>query len=338
MQKEAYPFVSVIIPILNEEEYVETCITSIMLGYPTDRMEVLIVDGGSRDESVAIVKRLMDSYPQIRLFRNEKRIQSAAMNIGLRELDSLSELVIRADAHAVYPQDYIRQLVTTLRDKEADSVVVAMETIGVRCMQRGVAYAQNSAIGTGFSAHRWGGSSSGWVDHGHHACFTRGILEKVGGYDEEFTHNEDAELDYRIIQAGGRIFLNAELRLKYYPRSRLRDLVRQYFLYGKGRCMTIMKHRIPSRLRQKLPPLWVIAEAHLIVLGVIHPIFFVPIICYFASVVLYAFYVSFARKDVCALAAIPALIVMHNAWGTGYLTQYILELYPRRKLPKLEKT
>ncbi len=78
-------------------------------------------------------------------------------------------------------------------------------------------------------------------------------FEVVGGYDETFSHNEDAELDYRLRKAGFRIWMTDKTRMIYYPRASVGSLFLQYLGYGRGRAKNILKHgHLPSP-RQMLP-------------------------------------------------------------------------------------
>jgi succinoglycan biosynthesis protein ExoA len=163
-------------------------------------------------------------------------------------------LLVRADAHAGYGADFVATCVAALRRHGATAVVVPMRTIGASGLQRAIAAVQNSRLGNGGSAHRIGGRS-GFVDHGHHAAFDRAFFQRIGGYDETFAHNEDAEFDERARRNGGRIWMCADATIDYFPRSRLRPLARQYFKHGAGRARTLLKHRLRPRPRQMAAPM-----------------------------------------------------------------------------------
>ena len=108
------PFVSLIIPTLNEEEYLEQTILSLLSNdYPSNKFELLIVDGLSKDNTVAITQGLAKKFPNIRLMSNSKIYQSAALNIGIKE--SKGNFIIRADAHAIYDKNYIRSTINILQ-------------------------------------------------------------------------------------------------------------------------------------------------------------------------------------------------------------------------------
>src|SRR5262249_8906559 len=153
--------------------------------------EIIVVDGGSKDSTLRIVARMAARQPMIRLLHNPKRIQSAAMNLGAASASLRSAVVMRADAHAEYPPGFVSTCLHDLKESCATSVVVPMIATGRSCLQRAIAAAQNSWIGNGGSPHR-SGKQSGFVAHGHHALFDRRFFQELGGYDESFTHNEDA--------------------------------------------------------------------------------------------------------------------------------------------------
>jgi hypothetical protein len=120
-------------------------------------------------------------------------------------------------------------------------------------MQRAMAAVPNSRLGNGGAAHRVGGKS-GFVDHGHHAAFDRAFFQLIGGYEETFSHNEDAEHDERARLAPGRIWMCAEATIDYFPHARLWPLARRYFQSGAGRACTVLKHRMRIRPRQVAAP------------------------------------------------------------------------------------
>src|SRR3989442_8114447 len=113
--------VSVIVPCRNEERYIARCLDSIMAtDYPSDRLEVLVVDGQSEDRTRAILAEYVARYPIIRVLDNPGRIQPIALNVGIRA--AAGEILMRMDAHALYPKNYISDLVAALQTSGADNV------------------------------------------------------------------------------------------------------------------------------------------------------------------------------------------------------------------------
>lgn len=96
---------SVICPVYNEIKYIDACIQSILLqDYTKENVEILFVDGMSTDGTRDSINEYARSYPFIRLVDNPKRIVPIAMNIGIRA--SKGDIIIRLDAHALYPTNY----------------------------------------------------------------------------------------------------------------------------------------------------------------------------------------------------------------------------------------
>ena len=311
------PFFSVLVPALNEVHHVERCLESLLAQMSPEDGEVLLIDGGSTDGTLAIVERLVGLHPALRLVPNPGRLQSFGCNLGVRLADPRSSVIIRADAHAFYPPDFLALCLAALRANNATSVVVPMRTRGEASAQRGIAAAQNSVLGNGGSRHRRSGAS-GYVDHGHHAAFNRHFYEALGGYDATFTHNEDAELDIRATAAGGRIWLCSEAAIEYFPRSSLTGLAKQYFRHGAGRARTILKHRLRPRPRQLLP-VAILGSGILAVGGLCQPLLAAPFLTYVGICVAWSGWLAIHRRDGALLAAGPALLVMHLAWGTGFV-------------------
>ncbi|MET0410615.1 MAG: glycosyltransferase family 2 protein, partial [Polyangiaceae bacterium] len=245
----------IVVPTLNEVAHLEGVVTSLLDGLsPATSARLAIVDGGSSDGTVALARRLAEAHPPVTLLHNPRRIQSVALNLAVRQLGADAEVLIRCDAHAEYPPGFCERLLATLERTNADAVVVPLDSQGERGLERVVAWVSNSAVGTGGAAHR-AGKVSGFVDHGHHAAFRMDVFRRSGGYDESFTHNEDAELDCRQRALGARVFLDAEIRVIYRPRASLASLCRQYFKYGAGRSRTVRRHPGSMRVRQIALPI-----------------------------------------------------------------------------------
>ena len=315
------PFVTIAMPALNEERYIAPAILS--LSRIADRFdyEILVLDGGSTDRTRQIVEVFARADPRIRLIPNERRIQSAAVNLAAAVADPRSRYLVRADCHADYPEGFVEQCIDALERNDATSVVVPMKTVGATCFQKAVATAQNSRLGNGGSAHRMAGGSQ-FVDHGHHAAFRRDAFLAAGGYDETFTHNEDAELDVRLRRAGGRIWLEADAAISYFPRATLPALARQYFAHGKGRAKTIRKHGMRPKLRQLLP-LAAVGLALLSLLGAVFTPYLLAVpVAYISAALVAGALLAVRQTSPCSVASGLAALVMHTAWAFGFVSTF----------------
>ena len=314
---EPLPRFSVVMPVLNEERYIARALSSLLGEVERLDGEILVLDGGSRDATRAIVAGLAAAHPLIRLVDNPGRLQSAACNLAAELACSRSGIMLRADAHAAYPSGFVTTAIRALLDTGATSVVVPMRTVGKAPLQRAIAAAQNSRLGNGGSSHRRAGASR-FVDHGHHAAFDLAFFRSLGGYDRDFTHNEDAELDVRATRAGGRIWLCTEAAIDYFPRDSLRQLARQYLRHGRGRARTIAKHRLRLKLRQGLP-LVLLAATAVAVLAPLSPWLAVPAAGYLLACLCWGAVEAVRRADTALLLMGPAAVVMHLSWATGFL-------------------
>ena len=312
----------IVVPTLNEARHIGDLLEILLVEAEALDGQIVVADGGSTDGTTDIVAERALTAERLVLIHNPQRIQSAALNLAVSQFGDGFDYVIRIDAHGAYPGDYCRKLVDEAQERGVDSVVVPMTTVGVAPFQRAVATAQNSAIGTGGSAHRTG-KQSGPVDHGHHALMRVDAFRAVGGYDPTFRFNEDAELDYRLRQAGSVIWLTDRTGMTYYPRSTAMGLFRQYFGYGGGRARNIFKHRARPRLRQ-LAPLAILPVVLLAALSIWHWGFLVPLALWGIGCI--ALGVHAAQKHapeyampmwLSPLVGLAAMI-MHLAWSSGF--------------------
>jgi succinoglycan biosynthesis protein ExoA len=322
MQQTTLPFVTIVVPVLNEERYIEACLTS-LLAQGNDwadgsSYELLVMDGGSADRTRDIVAGMQSANTSIRWVDNPKRLQSAAMNLAARIASPRSTVLLRADAHAIYPPGFLAACVNELMQTGSSSVVVPMTTVGEAGFQRAVAATQNSLLGNGGSAHRRTGQS-GPVDHGHHAAFDRNFFLTIGGYDETFSHNEDAEYDYRVRLAGGRVWMCSDAPVTYFPRRDPWGLARQYFSHGAGRARTLLSHHIRPRLRQLLPLVILAGCLGGLLLTAVDPRFAIVPLAYGLGCTAYAVGTSVRRRDSWLLAMGPAAMIMHLSWASGFI-------------------
>ena len=322
----------IVIPCLNEAPLIASVIARVLEDDGLVDPLVLVADGGSKDGSREIVARIAAHDPRVRLMPNPGRLQSAGLNLAARAMGEGRPWLVRVDAHADYPKNYASALIAEARRTGATSVVVAVDTKGEAGFQKAVAAAQNSKLGTGGSAHRSEGAGQ-WVDHGHHALFSREAFQAIGGYDESFSHNEDAELDLRLTQDGGRIWLTDKVRIGYHPRSTPGALARQYFSYGKGRARTVLKHFTPLKVRQALPLAVAPAIASLIAAPLFWPLA-IPAMVWALAALTYGALLGVKRRDgAILLLAGPAAMIMHACWSAGFWMQLIRSALDARRGP-----
>jgi succinoglycan biosynthesis protein ExoA len=314
--------VLIVIPSLNEEAHIESVVAALQADRRGSEALLVVSDGGSSDQTIAIVERIASTDPRIRVLTTVKRLStSASVNRAVERFGQGRTWLVRLDAHAGYPKDFVSRLVAKAIETGASSVVTPMYTIGETCFQRAAAAAQNSFLGTGGSAHRLL-NRGGWVEHGHHALFNLEQFRKLGGYDDEMRFNEDAEFDRRLIQSGGRIWLADDPVITYFPRSNTISLFRQYVKHGRGRAHTFARHGGRKRIRHFILP----SIAPIMILGFLGPLYWPlvgPALVWLFACLSYGLALGIRQKDICAAGAGYAAIVMQLAWSLGHWWEMI---------------
>lgn len=319
---ERCPFVTVIMPIRNEVAYIARSLGAVLAqDYPPERMEVLVVDGMSDDGTREVISSLQVRNPRfaIRILDNPARIVPTALNLGLRH--ARGEVVIRVDGHCEIAPDYVRRCVEALQETGADSVGGVWATVGETFTARAVALAQSAWFGVGGVAFRVGRRTPGYVDTVPFGAYRREVFDRIGGFDEELVRNQDDEFNFRLTQAGGKIWLDPSIRSIYYSRASLRGLWRQYFQYGLYKVRVIQKRRgIPS-WRHLVPAVFVLGLVGSLFLALVtrQPLWALGVAGPYAGANVAASLWT-ARHDPWALPFLPlAFATLHLAYGLGFL-------------------
>lgn len=324
--------ISIICPIYNEAKYIARCIDSILAqDYPKDDMEVILVDGMSTDGTREIVAGYAAQYPFIRLVDNPKRIVAPAMNIGIRA--SKGGIIIRLDAHAIFPTNYLSELVKNLKELKAENVGGVCRTLPVNDTPVCVAIANvlSSNFGMGNSYFRVGATEVMEVDTVPFGCFHRELFDRIGYFDEELIRNQDDEFNGRIIKNGGKIYLLPQLVIDYYARDKVNKVYKMFYQYGLFKPLVNKKLGSPATMRQFFPFVFVLGLLLGPFMGFISKWFLVA----YAAVILLYFCLAtcFSLKD----SRNPKLIllqdwtyfVVHFAYGWGYLRGLMKLLFKR---------
>lgn len=261
------PFISVILPVRNEERFITACVASIFAqDYPQEQMEVIFVDGCSEDRTVELLHEMQKAHPQIVVLHNPNRTVPYAMNIGIEK--SRGEVIVRLDAHAEYPPDYIRLSVETLLTRECDNAGGVFETRGRGFMGEAIAEMLKTPLGVGNATYRLT-QEDGYVDTVPFGCFRRELFERIGGFDERMTRNQDNELNFRIRKNGGKIYLNHNIRVLYYCRDTMRGIMKMGYMNGKWNVITMTLVPGSMGVRHFVPLAFVLSTIVLLLLTLV---------------------------------------------------------------------
>lgn len=256
LEGASLPFVSVVIPVRNEHKYIRACLDSVLRqDYPRDRHEVLLAVGPSEDDTEEIIREYEGRYEHIHMLKNPKGTISCGVNIGIKA--ARGEYIVRLDAHTEFAGDYISKCIEYLLKTGAENVGGPTVVRGKNPVQRAVAAAYYSpfALGGGKQHIR---DYEGYSDTVSFGAFKKSTAEKVGLFDESLILNEDDDFNFKISEAGGKIFISSEIHSIYYPRDTYLGLIKQYFGYGLWKVAVIKKHHKPARLSHLVPMLFVL--------------------------------------------------------------------------------
>ena len=264
------PLVTIAMPAYNEEHYIEACIRSVQAqDYPAERIEILVADGRSTDATREILAGLAEDDPRIRIIDNPERLQAAGLNQIIREAHG--DVIVRMDVHCEYSPTYVRSCVETLERTGADNVGGAQRARARSAFQKALCAALTSPLGVGGARYR-SADEEGFVDTVFLGAFRRRVFESIGLYDPNAITNEDAELNQRLISAGGKVFLSKDIEVHYYPRDSFRTLAKQYYKYGRGRARTLLKLGTFLSVRPMVPFLMVVGGAAMLALPPLWPV------------------------------------------------------------------
>lgn len=332
------PYVSIVVPCYNEQATIRSLLEAIYAQtYPRQRMEVIIADGFSVDETRQVIRAFQQEHPDLALqvVDNAARTIPAGLNRALQVAQG--EIIIRLDAHSMPYPDYVEQCVTALAAGHGDNVggVWEIRPGAHTWVAESIAAAASHPFGVGDALYRLK-ARGGRVDTVPFGAFRRSLIEKIGMFDETLLTNEDYEFNARVRLSGGTVWLEPRIRSVYFARSTLAQLARQYWRYGFWKWR--MLHRYPQTLRwrQALPPLFVLSLGGLLLLGLwsvwARVALLAEILIYVTTLLLAGLHLAYRRGRFSLVVGVPlAIAIMHLAWGTGFLWSIGSSLFERLK-------
>jgi glycosyltransferase involved in cell wall biosynthesis len=318
------PRVTIAMPSFNEEHYIAACIASVQSqDYPPELIEILVADGRSTDRTREILAELSAVDPRIRMVDNPARLQAAGLGLLVKEASG--DIIVRMDVHAEYAPDYVRTCVETLERTGADNVGGAQRAKAKTFFQRALCAALESPLGVGGARYR-SSEAEGFVDTVFLGAFRRRVFETIGLWDPGAITNEDAELNQRILDSGGQIYLSRDIVVHYFPRDSFKSLAKQYYRYGRGRARTLLKlGRFPT-IRPLIPFLVVSGASALLAFPPLWPLAPAAFTTYALATGAEAVRVG-GKLGPAAIPTVWAIFpILHAAHGAGFasgLVQYL---------------
>ncbi len=315
--------VSIIIPCYNESKFIDSCLRSVYDFEPiAGAFEVLVIDGMSKDGTRDVLARWCAEHPNLRMLDNPAKIVPNAMNIGIRAAQGA--WIVRLDAHSEYPANYLRLCIETSQRTGADNVGGVFITV-----PRGTG--REAQLVRALTTHKFGvgdadfrlDSSEGPADTVPYGCYQRAVFDRIGWYDERLVRDQDYELNRRLSKAGGQIWLNPAIQIKYYNQGTLRGLLRQAYFTAQWNAWMWYLAPYTFSPRHAIPGAFVAGLIIGALSSLLIPILWIPFLLVVALYALLAIGSGVQQSRRYGLWMLPILpflfLAYHLAYGAGTL-------------------
>ena len=312
----AEELVTVIIPARDEQRFIGRTLDAVAK-QDYQNLQIVVIDGGSTDDTLAVVGEHMAVDERIELVHNPRHTIPMSLNIGLAK--ARGQWLVRMDAHSTVDPSYVRLAVDRLREGSWGGVGGRKDGVGETAAGHAIAAVLGSRFGVGNSVYHHGVTAQE-VDHVPFGAYPVELVRNLGGWNEDLPTNEDFEFDYRLRQSGRRLLFDPQMAIHWHCRQSIPDLFRQYRRYGKGKVDVARLHPDSMGPRHFLPPLFVAYLAMSVLLGWRRPGRLLALTAPYLIAVSAASVQTARRLDSPAQRAnVPlAFMAMHVGWGLGF--------------------
>jgi cellulose synthase/poly-beta-1,6-N-acetylglucosamine synthase-like glycosyltransferase len=318
------PLVTIVIPVRNEKRHVLSCLRSLSLSdYPSERIEIVVVDGLSTDGSKEVVLEFQREHENVRLVENPHRFTPHGMNIGIRL--ARGEYILVASGHAVFPPDFLRTAVEHFHKIDADVVGGPIVTTpSARTVwSNAIASVRSHRFGVGNSRFRTDSSYRGYVEALPFGVYKRDAFKRFGYFDERLLRNQDSELQARMRLGGAKIFMAPELATTYFAEHGFWVFCLKSFRCGFWNTKSLLAGCAGMRPRHFIPGVFVLS----VILGVVGSSVFrslslglwILIGLYLLGIVTSSIQLFVRKPSLSALVVPLAFLCCHIAYGMGNL-------------------
>jgi glycosyltransferase involved in cell wall biosynthesis len=313
---EALPFISIVVPIRNEEATIERLTRSLLdQNYPHDRYEILMADGGSGDQTLAKLAAV-DAEGRVRVLANPGRTAPAALNVAIAE--AKGDIVTRVDGHSYVAPDYLSRIVAVMEETGESVVGGPVRMLADTPFRRALVAALYSKIAVGAVPYRTL-KERAYVESLQTGSFRKAVLAQVGPFDEALAVVEDLDMNTRIRKAGYKLLLDPSIRFWYLPRPSLQTLWRQIYAVGLVKARILRKHPDIFKWKYVLPSGFVCALAGALALAATGAMAGVAFLAAYAAVVALFALVHVPRLGAGAARLVAILPTLHVGYGLGFL-------------------
>lgn len=316
------PLVSIIIPVRNEAELLKNCLESISnLDYPKDRIEVIIADGMSTDDTVNTAKQL-----GARVVLNEKKTVSPGRNVAFKL--AKGEIIAFTDADCIVDKNWI---INSVRYFEDDKIACVggpnLTPSGEGDFGKAVGFVFNQGIFSAGSIHARELKEVKEVRSipGCNAIYKKDALEKVMPIDETLLTCDDTELNQRLIDKGYKLLYTPDVFVWHYRRPNPKRLFRQMYRYAVGRLQVGKKDR---RMINSVHIMVGLALPAVLAVFIFSSMLFMLLLAGYL-VLVFIFSVRALQKtgSVQVSVMVPVVIsIILAGWSTGFMRELIFPL------------
>ena len=313
--------VSVIIPLFNEERYIDNLIESLtQQNYPIENMEWIFVDGNSNDGTVGFIEKYIstEKYPII-LLNNKMRKTPYALNMAIGK--AKGKYIIRLDAHSYYYPDYIEKCVYYLDTMDIDNVGGIAETEASGYKGRAIAKMLSTKFGVGGADFRIGNGNR-YVDTVPFGAFRKEVFERVGLFNPKLIRSEDNDMNSRIRESGGKIWLAEDIRFKYYCRDTIYGVLKMGLQNGNALFFTLKENPKAMCMRHFIPLLFVLSLIFLPILSIVIPALRYMLVLEALVYLAFDSFYSFNKSPQYGLITIWLYPTFHIMYGIGSLLSF----------------
>ena len=319
-------YVSVLIPTYNEENYIENTIDTLLKNnYPKNLFEIIVIDGGSTDSTVSKVSNVIENNNNIKIYKNLNKIQSYGLNIGIEK--SNGDIIIRADAHAIYDKNYISESVKLLLcNNDYQNVGPFQKSYGDNIVSNSIAMGMNTIFGMGNAKYRLSENYLENVKSVWLGAWWKKSLLKLNGFDETLKISEDFDINYRLRKIGGQIVASNKIKATYIVRKSLVKLFSQFFKYGFWKAKFLNDHPDEMQLRWFAPPLLVVSFFLIGILSNLSLNFLALFLIYIVFIIC-GVIINFRLRNlfniISSLILFAVFPIIHFSWGLGFIAGYM---------------
>jgi len=333
-------FISLLIPTYNEEHFIISCLDSLLKQtMASSKYEILVIDGGSTDKTRELVSSWKTSHPEVNLeiVDNPKRITPCAFNAGIKSASG--EYVTLFGAHSIVGPDFLGKVVETFEshpEVDACGGVVHTTYYDMNKISKAIAYIWQHPFGVGRGMRTPSNVKEGYATAVAKITYKKKIFNEIGLFDPQFIRNQDNDMNFRLTDYGGKIWLNPAIETTYFSRSSVSKMLKTAFYNSYFHSLFLKKHHVIPSLKHMVPAIFVLSLICFITLGLIKKLWlgaFIFILLLHQAVALYSS-VPFRRKNNTGLFLLPPLFLgLHFSYGIGFfagiLNFFILNRKPQ---------